>query len=345
MRMQQLCVKGSRSVVNWLYLGMAMVFAMVLIGGITRLTGSGLSITEWEVIRGSLPPLSDAAWDIAFNKYKAIPQYVHVNNGMTLSEFKFIYFWEWFHRLWGRLIGLVFLFPFVFFWIKGFLTVSLIRRLFVLLFLGALQGFAGWYMVKSGVGETELTSVSHFRLALHLSLAFLTISFIYWIVLGIRYGYKKRIAEWKIPGLSTVVVLMAMLGIQIVFGAFTAGLHAGHASHFWPRWSAESWMPEGPYGVLSFWLSDPSGVQFFHRTFAWLVVLLLFFLTWQLRKSGISVVRKGLFWVWLFVGIQVLLGIITVWTGVGLWPALMHQFGALLLLLSLLNFSHRLRYL
>jgi len=336
---------AKKPVLLWLYSGMVMIFLMVAIGGITRLTDSGLSITEWEVIKGSLPPLTDQAWDTAFEKYKRIPQYEHVNQGMSLEEFKRIYWWEWFHRFWGRLIGLVFFVPFIYFLGKKVLRRTFVLHLLAVMFLGGLQGFLGWFMVQSGLEGSDLTSVSHFRLALHLSLAFLVISYLFWLSLMLRTEERNGPTR-TFPRQRTIwFFCLVLLGIQIVYGAFTAGLDAGHASAHWPKWSPDSWIPvagEEQVGQLAFY--NPSWIQFIHRTLAVFVVLSFFALI--LRGKFLPFhpgLRSANTYLALAVLLQFALGVGTVWLKVPLSMALLHQLGALVLLLSMVYYGFHLR--
>ena len=260
----------------WLWIVAAMVLVMVGVGGATRLTGSGLSITEWRPIMGAIPPLSDADWQDAFAKYKQIPQYTQVNKGMSLSEFKLIFWWEWGHRLLGRLIGLAFALPLALFWWRGSISGRLGRQLLGLLALGALQGAMGWYMVMSGLNER--VSVSQYRLAAHLGLAILIFGCIVWIALdlgerrvrGIRLdtisARQRRMATW----------LVALVFAQILMGALVAGLHAGLTYNTWPLMDGKV-VPNGLF-TQSPWFANffenITTVQFNHRKMAYLVLAL-----------------------------------------------------------------------
>ncbi len=340
--MRYVAPHGRRAVLWWLYTGMCMTFIMVAIGGATRLTDSGLSITEWEVVKGSLPPLTDAAWEEAFAKYQRIPQYEHQNPDMDLEGFKRIFWWEWIHRFWGRLIGLVFIIPFIFFVWKKYLRPPLYLPMVVLFLLGALQGFLGWFMVQSGLEGSALTSVSHYRLAIHLSMAFITISYLFWLTLNIRFEDTTP-SHNKYPAfLNRVKGFLALLALQIIYGAFTAGLDAGHASAHWPMWSEEGFMPSG-FNALQLLWTDPSWIQFFHRTFAYVVVGYAFWMLWSSHRLVLRPQQKSaLRWVGGALVVQFLLGVFTVLGAVPLSIALLHQFGALVLLLSALFLLHQL---
>jgi heme a synthase len=322
-----------------------MIFLMVAIGGITRLTDSGLSITEWEVIKGSLPPLTDIAWEEAFEKYKRIPQYEHVNQGMSLQEFKRIYWWEWFHRFWGRLIGLVFFIPFAYFLARKVLRRSFVSHLLIVMLLGGLQGFLGWFMVQSGLEGSDLTSVSHFRLAMHLSLAFLVISYLYWLSLALKSEERNAPARTFPKQRNLWLFCFFLLAVQIVYGAFTAGLDAGHASAHWPKWSDEQWMPgRGAVDFPASFFYNPSWVQFVHRTLAVILVIALAVLIIRAKRLPFHPgLRNANTYLALALIFQFVLGVSTIWLHVPLSLALLHQLGALILLLSMVYYGFHLR--
>lgn len=334
--------EGRRAVSTWLLIGMVMVFVMVAIGGLTRLTESGLSITTWDPIMGAIPPMQAEDWVEVFDKYKATPEYKHKNSGMRLSEFQYIFWWEWIHRQWGRLIGLVFIIPFFYFLKKKYLRKKGVSRLLVILGLGALQAFLGWYMVASGLVEEP--RVSHYRLAAHLCTAFLTISLTWWLWMDIRYDTKIPPVNAH-PGFrSKVLVFLVLLSFQIVYGAFTAGKDAGHASAHWPQWTSNSWMPMTSGFELSALWNDPAWIQFSHRWFAVLVVGYLLYLALSSRKLTFSRRQtEGLRYMLGFVALQFVLGVLTLLTEVQVAVALFHQLGALMLLMASLYFWHRLR--
>jgi cytochrome c oxidase assembly protein subunit 15 len=220
--------RRQRAIRLWLYAVAALVFAMVLVGGATRLTESGLSIVEWKPVTGTLPPLGEAAWQVEFGKYKTIPQFSHLNSGMTLAEFKTIFWWEWAHRLMGRLIGVAFLLPFLWFLAKGWVGQGLRRRLWTIFGLGALQGGVGWWMVASGLAER--VEVSQYRLATHLILACVIFAAMLWTAAGLR----GRIIEVPARIRATGIVLLVLVLVQIYLGALVAGLRAGLIYNTWP---------------------------------------------------------------------------------------------------------------
>lgn len=313
---------------RWLFAVAALVVLIVAVGGITRLTESGLSITEWKPVTGTIPPLSEAQWQAEFEAYQRIPQYTEVNGpaGMTLADYKFIYFWEWVHRLLARVIGLAFALPLAWFWMKRAIPDGYRPRLLALLALGGLQGAVGWWMVSSGL--TADVKVSHFRLATHLLVALFTLGGLVWTALDLR-----ALARGKSPARLTgfAALALAALGLQLLLGAWVAGLRSGYVASDWPLMQGR-FFPEGvdwSAGVLHALANDPFLTHFVHRWWAWVVVAVLVVMGRKLRKAGAraaSVAVHSAF------GTQILLGIATVMTGVWLWVAVLHQFvGALLL--------------
>jgi heme a synthase len=298
------------AVSTWLLSVAFLVFLMVVVGGITRLTESGLSITEWRPITGAVPPLSQADWDEAFALYKATPEYQQINRGMSLSEFKFIFFWEWFHRLLGRVIGLAFALPLAWFAVKRQVPRGYGRRLVLLLVLGGLQGAIGWWMVVSGLADR--TDVSHFRLATHLMLALFILGLLVWTALGLRRGSAKL----TLP----VAGLLLVLAIQILFGAWTAGLNAGLAANDWPLMNGRVF-PEVPV-TLATLTHDPFLIHWLHRWWAWVTVGALVILARRAKRAGdrpASIALHSAF------GTQIILGIATVMTEVNIVLAVLHQ--------------------
>jgi len=312
---------------NWLLVTAAMVIIMVAVGGITRLTESGLSITHWSPITGAIPPLSESAWQAEFELYKATGEYKNVSGpaGMDLAAFKFIFFWEWFHRLWGRLIGLVFALPLAWFWIRGAIPAGYKGRLLALLALGGLQGVFGWFMVRSGLSAT-MTDVSHFWLSIHLLTALVTLGGLVWTALDLRQLASRGAApaRWT----RTASWVGAILFVQLLLGAWVAGLDAGLASDSWPLMQGR-FVPEydGARGLVWAATHDPYLIHFLHRWWAWVAVAGLVVMARRVRplERRASVAIHSAF------GTQILLGIATVLTGVALWVAVAHQIvGALL---------------
>ncbi len=313
---------------RWLWVMAAMVVVMVVVGGITRLTESGLSITEWKPIMGALPPLNEAQWLTEFEAYKQIPEYQLVTGpaGMTLADYKFIFFWEWFHRFWGRLLGLVFALPLAWFWIKGMIPASYKPRLLALLALGGMQGAFGWFMVRSGLSG-EMTDVSHFWLSIHLLTAFFTLAGLVWTALDLRrLGILGAARPARLTGVA--VFAASILFIQLLLGAWVAGLNAGLASDTWPLMQGRL-IPEydGSRGFFYALTHDPYLLHFVHRWWAWVTVAVLVILARKVRPLD----RRASIAIHSAFGIQIILGIATVWSGVDLWIATAHQlFGALL---------------
>lgn len=251
--------KSKQRVAVWLFTGCFLIFSMVVIGGITRLTGSGLSITEWNVVMGTIPPLNEKEWQIAFEKYQQIPQFHKINSHFEISDFKSIFLWEYLHRLIGRLIGIVFIIPFLWFLFTRQMDKTFIRKALFLFALGALQGFLGWFMVKSGL--TERTSVSHIRLAVHLLAAFITFGFTFWYALELVYPVGNQAFKKQHKLLRSI---LGMLIIQIVYGAFVAGMHAGKIYNTWPLMDGQI-IPSGIMGmspliqnflIIRYWFSS-----------------------------------------------------------------------------------------
>ena len=314
---------------RWLLVVAALVVLMVTVGGITRLTESGLSITEWKPVTGALPPLSHDAWQAEFDAYKQIGEYRQVNGpaGMTLADYKFIYFWEWSHRLLGRLIGLAFALPLAWFWVRGAIPAGYKPRLVALLALGGLQGVFGWYMVRSGLSD-KVTDVSHFWLSIHLLTALFTLAGLVWTALDLLTLERDPLARpARLSGLGLAAGLILFL--QLMLGAWVAGLNAGLASDTWPLMQGRLF-PEVEWQKGAVWAftHDPFLLHFLHRWWAWMVVAVLILLARGCKWAGS---RRASIAIHSAFGTQVLLGIATVMSGVALWLAVLHQLvGALL---------------
>ncbi len=311
----------------WLFITAFMVFGMAVIGAITRLTESGLSIAEWKPLMGAIPPLNEAEWTRVFNLYKETPEFLHKHHWMELADFKRIFFWEWLHRLWGRLIGLVFALPLTWFWIKGQIPPGYKTKFLGLLLLGGLQGFVGWFMVKSGL--IDRPSVSHFRLAAHLTLALILYGFLLWT--GFRLLQRPRI-ESCFCKLRHGWVALGFVAVTVIWGAFTAGLDGGMVYNTWPKMNAY-WMPPEVTGLFSV-LHDPAAVQFVHR---WLAVTTAVFVLWFAAR-----VKNP--WIAAMVFVQVGLGISTLMSQVDIHLAAAHQAGAMILIALILSQLERMKW-
>jgi cytochrome c oxidase assembly protein subunit 15 len=309
------------AIARWLLIVAFLVFCMVVVGGITRLTESGLSITQWKPITGAIPPLTHGQWMEAFRLYQQIPEYQQLRQGMSLSDFQFIFFWEWLHRLLGRLIGVAFALPLIWFAARRAIPAGYGWRLVALLALGGLQGAIGWWMVKSGLSVR--TDVSHYRLAVHLLTALFIIGGLIWTALDLRMLARSPRAR---PAALRPLALVAMLVllIQLMLGAFTAGLDAGYVSNTWPLMN-DHFVPEGIEWLGSLWAtvsSDPYLVHFLHRWWAWVVVVALVMLARRAKRAG---QRGASIAINAALGTQILLGIATVISGIALPLAVLHQ--------------------
>ncbi len=333
---------------RWLLIGVGMLIVQILLGGITRLTGSGLSITEWKPIMGTLPPFNNADWQIAFEKYKSTGQFRYLNADFSLSDFKFIFFWEWLHRNWAKLMAFVFVVPLVFFLIKKMLAVKNLLPFIIVFIVAATQGLIGWLMVASGLNPDSIY-VSHIKLALHFMSALVLISLVYWLALS--YTAKQHIVTDKVV-FYTAITLLILLGIQLTFGAYMAGLKAATAATTWPSINGV-YLPD-TLGTKSL-ISNPLNVHFVHRNLAYLITVIILIWNIKYRKNTAS---KNLFqnirFCLFLVIIQVLLGIGSVIfsatqikNGMGLfeWTAQVHQLVAILLLLSLVRVVFVSRYI
>ena len=321
----------------WLFTTCGFIFAMAIIGAVTRLTGSGLSMVEWRPLIGALPPISEAEWQRVFALYQQTPEFTSKNSWMALGDFKEIFFWEWFHRLWGRLIGLVYALPLIYFWIKGAIPSGYKGKLLIGLLLGGSQAVMGWYMVESGLVDNPY--VSHYRLAAHLSLAFIIFSYLFWLALDLwprNYDATKLSAPPELIRYGKAS--FAVLFITIIWGAFVAGLDAGLVYNTYPMMAGGSIFPDGGFSPLS----DPGWVQFTHRWIAafTLVFILSFAVTaWRKFPRG----RTSFVFLGLGVTGQFLLGITTLLSHVDIHVAASHQAGAFVLIALLITSLFKLK--
>ncbi|MDC3142491.1 COX15/CtaA family protein [Candidatus Pelagibacter sp.] len=320
---------------NWLILMFFLVSSMIIVGGLTRLTDSGLSITKWEFFKGFFPPLNNETWNAYFDSYKKIPEFKLQNFSMTLSEFKFIFWWEWAHRFFGRIIGLTFLIPLIFFSIKvGFKKLSNLHLIFLLI---CFQGFLGWYMVKSGLVND--IDVSHFRLSIHLLFAFIILSLIFWNYLDLIYlKEKERKMRNYLPE-----IFMILIFLQIIFGAFVSGMDAGKIYNSWPL-MGDSFFPDDNKIINLFKFSafsDPSLVQYLHRNMAYLIFVLYIIIAFTVYKNKILPLFKPILILGLVVFLQIILGILTLLSGAGILISSLHQFSSILLITASLYFLYK----
>jgi len=327
-----------RALAHWLIFIAVLVFAIVVIGGITRLTESGLSITEWKPVRGIIPPLTLEQWQAEFDHYKQIPQYAAFNTGMTLEGFKQIYFWEYLHRLLARAIGTVLAVVLIVAWWKRAIPRGYGSRMLIIFALGGLQGVIGWWMVYSGLQFR--TEVSHLRLATHLLAALLIFSALIWTALDLLRLARDSAtpaARITLPG----ALALAVVAIQIMLGAFTAGLRAGYAFSSWPRMGDE-WFPSGGWndgwGVIANLSDNPVVVQFIHRWFAWVALIAVLLRARKAKSLGAAGPVQAIA---VLIVLQILLGIATLVSGVAIPIAVAHQAVAALLLAAVVTAAHR----
>lgn len=326
-------IRSSKPVAIWLLVGVGMIMIQVILGGITRLTGSGLSITEWKPILGAFPPMSEEKWQIAFEQYKQIGQYKHINFDFTLQDFKFIYFWEWLHRDWGRLIGIVFAVPFVVFVIRKQIKKEWIVPMIILFLLGGLQSVIGWIMVKSGLNENDIR-VDHIRLAIHFIAAIGLLVYTWWFALKLLVKPASFVINPSLKKFTGVILILLI--VQLFYGAFMAGLKAGVAAPTWPTINGE-WFPAH---AGESWISDHINVQIIHRYIAYVLTILVFIWWWKSRTvtSSVSFNKTRTLPVFIVL-IQVVLGIYSViyspFSKTLLWLGTAHQFVAMILLMVL----------
>ncbi len=334
-------MKDNRKVQIWLITGALLIFAMVVIGGVTRLTHSGLSISNYKLIKGTMPPIGKQQWSDAFELYKQYPEYKKINNHFTLQEFKDIYFWEWLHRFIGRIIGLVFFIPFIYFLITKQLSKPTLKKSILLLLLGSFQGALGWYMVKSGL--VHRPDVSHYRLAAHLTTAFITFSYTFWVLLDLVFPNKKQA---NIPIRNFIRIALVLLIIQIIYGAFVAGLDAGFIHNYWPLMSDNQLIHETVFleqtPTYKNFFEGKSGVQFVHRTLAYLVVASIIAIHFKTKKITITKHQsEGKNALLILVFVQFVLGVLTLLFHVPVILGIAHQIGAFFLLSAMTFTLHR----
>ena len=324
----------------WLISLLIFIAIIVIVGGLTRLTDSGLSITTWDVVSGILPPLNSNEWEKVFNLYKEIPQFYLLNQSMTLNEFKVIYYWEYVHRVLGRILGLLFLLPFIYIYFKKILNNNYNWNFFVLFLLILLQGTVGWYMVKSGLVEN--TTVSHYRLAIHLNLALILFSAIFWYLLNIKNKKNKIFFNFN-NNFIIPKIFIFLVFLQITFGAFTSGLDAGKIYQTWPLMNNYFFPDDLSYRDIVFpkIFNEPSFVQFIHRKLAYIIllyVLVISFLTFYKKNKDMY---NSVYFLLAMIFVQIILGIFTLLSGAYILIASLHQISTILLLISSIYFYYK----
>ena len=320
----------------WLTGTLVLVFMTIIIGGLTRLTGSGLSITEWELFKGILPPLNNESWDNYFNLYKEIPQYKILNSSMSLQEFKVIFYWEYFHRVLGRIIGIFFLLPLIYFHIKHKIHKNFFLPCYTILFLIITQGVVGWYMVKSGLVND--VTVSHYRLSLHLTIAIIIISIIFWLLLNLRNNTNLKFFS-ATKSNAPFLLLILFIYFQIILGAFVSGLDAGKIYQTWPL-MGYTYLPNDLIftdlkNLIDF--ENHSLIQFYHRNLAYFLTLYILSLTFFVFRFGKIKLYKSIFLLLFFLLIQITLGIFTLTSGLNMYLASGHQITSVLLVFTAIN--------
>ncbi len=287
-----------------------MIIVQVVLGGITRLTGSGLSITEWKPIMGAIPPLSETEWQNAFTKYQQIAQFKYLNTHFDISDFKFIFFWEWFHRLWARMMGVVFSIGFIFFLVKKYFDKEMIIPFVILFILGAAQGLIGWIMVASGLNDTNLY-VNHIKLAIHFIAALILLCYTLWFALKLLVPNEKLIVNRRLHNFTYIIIVL--LGLQLAYGAFMAGLKAATVAPTWPTING-MWIPEN--FMHNSFINHPINVHLIHRTLAYILFALMIIWYFRSKKSFAaytgSLLQKIHIWPLVLIFLQVILGVITV---------------------------------
>tara|TARA_S200000501_G_C20814484_1_gene739916 strand:- start:9 stop:1034 length:1026 start_codon:yes stop_codon:yes gene_type:complete len=320
----------------WLIISLILVFSIIIVGGLTRLTDSGLSITEWELFKGILPPLNENSWQIYFDQYKQIPQYKLLNFNMSLDEFKVIFYWEYFHRILARSIGLFFLIPLIYFYLSKKINKSYMQICYFIFALIILQGIIGWYMVKSGL-IYEIT-VSHYRLSIHLITAIFIISTIYWLLLNVTSNKKKVFFKLTTKNLPFIGLIL-LIFIQIVMGAFVSGLDAGRIYQTWPM-MGNTYFPNDLIlnNIINYIQFDNhSLVQFYHRNLAYLITIYIFILTIFIYNKKLIGLYYPLKFLLFFLFLQAILGIFTLISNLNIYLASAHQITSVLLVFSALN--------
>ena len=336
-------MSNNQKLLIWFNVTIFLLILMIMIGGITRLTDSGLSMVTWKPIMGVIPPISHQDWVHSFEEYKAFPEYNLKNINMSLSEYKTIFFWEYLHRMIGRFFGFLFVIPFTIFLVKGYLNKELIGKLIFLFVLGGMQGFIGWYMVKSGL--VDKPDVSHYRLALHLFLAFIILSYTYKLKLSLIYKKIDKVKSYDFYNrFSTIIIIL--LFVQIIFGAFNAGLKTVDSISTFPFYNGMLF-PISKMSIDPFWLNffeNNFGVQIIHRYLAGLIVLITGYFVLNLNKDSKRIIFESKYLISLVL-YQCILGVLTLVSNAALVFALFHQILAILLIMLMVRIKHKIKYI
>ena len=320
----------------WLGTSLSLVFMIIIVGGLTRLTDSGLSITEWELVKGILPPLNQSSWNFYFDQYKKIPQFKLLNYEMSLEDFKTIFYWEYFHRMLARLIGLFFVIPLIYFYFSKKINKKYLNICYMILSLILLQGLIGWYMVKSGL--TNNISVSHYRLSIHLTIAFIIISSMFWLFKNLKDNKNKSFFNFSKKNIPFLILILLMFS-QIVCGAFVSGLDAGRIYQTWP-FMGQSYIPNDL--IINqfndfFNFKNHSLVQFYHRNLAYVITIYILVLTINIYKNKIKNLFVPLKFLNFFLILQIIFGIFTLLSGLNIYIASAHQINSVLLVFAAIN--------
>ena len=328
--------KSKKQISMWLISACILIFIMIIIGGITRLTKSGLSMVEWHPVSGIIPPLSKIDWLTEFEKYKKFPEYNKINQGMSLKEFKFIFFWEYIHRLIGRLLGVFFIIPFTYFLIKKKLNPPLIRKLLIMFIFGIFQGLYGWYMVKSGLIDNPY--VSHYRLTGHLLLAFSLMAYIVWTILDINKDRFEKGTTYNKEHFKPILHwIIFVIILQITYGAFMAGLKAGYGWNTFPKMAGQ-WIPNQIFSISPWYLNfveDNFTVQFIHRILGYILCMLIPGFWRYTRGFNLTLQQDQAITIFMYILIcQFLIGILTLLWVIPIWLGILHQSGAIILVIG-----------
>ena len=322
----------------WLITLIALLVIMIVVGGLTRLTDSGLSITQWQLFSGVLPPLNEEDWIYYFNLYKEIPEFKLQNYSMNMQEFKVIFWWEWIHRFLGRVIGLAVLLPLIYFSFK--VGIKRLKSFYLIFFLVCFQGFIGWYMVSSGL--VDRVDVSHYRLSAHLLMAFIILTSLFWIYLNLKYKENKNFFLNKTDTIS-IKFLIILTFLQIVFGAFVSGLDAGKVYQTWPLMN-DSYFPDD-VDFKNFYeffnLNERSVVQFIHRNVAYLIFFIILYIGFYITKFKKNYLYKAYFYLLFFIFVQIILGILALISDLNIVIASMHQISSIFLIFFSIIFYHK----